>query len=367
MRRCAFPRPTSQLSRCRRVLRLTDLTRTALFWLLLTAPGFALGQEERSHDKQMQISGIVLPANGDRSVPVGTLVELRDQWGSNFVSYVSQGRFSFSNVPANSYTLSVRAEGYQTVHVPLDGRNAGERGAISLDIRLVKGQQPEDAERDSHVVTLQTLAIPPKALRNYEKGVKQLKSGHFESALSSIDRAIKLHPEFAEAHAARGATLMKLRRAGEAETALCRAVELNSSLFGARKYLGYLLLVTMRYEEAVDHLSAALSIGPADSSLLAYLGEGLYHLERYQEAYGILRQSLELDPENYQAYYRQGFVCLKLQRRAEAVASFQDFLAYNQGWDDSDVTSLLEELSRSHSSASRRSSDLERAAGRLEN
>jgi Flp pilus assembly protein TadD len=299
-------------------------------------------------DDLFEIRGLVQPAVDERLVPRDTVVELRDSWGGLLSSYVFDGRFRFTDVPAVTYTLHLRADGYEPISVPLDGRFSG-RGVVSLEFRLVRSPRQEDEMREGQVVSLRTLKIPAKALRVHEKGIEQLKKNQFEASLSSFDRAIRLHPEYAEAHTGKGAVLMKLRRSGEAEGALRKAIELDPSLYAARKNLGYLLLVTERYEEASEHLAEAVAIGPADSSVLAYFGEARYHLQQYEGAYEALRLALELSPENYQASYRQGFVCLELDRPGEALESFQDFLAHNQGWEDSDVVSLVRLLSRRQS------------------
>jgi tetratricopeptide (TPR) repeat protein len=344
------PYPPATLLRSFASNRVTSHTARSsllcLCCLLLTFPGHAAAGAGN-----FQLTGIVQPADGERSLPRDTLVELRDDWGGIIRAYVSQGHFRFTNLQAKRYTLYVRAEGYETVRRSLDGRYSGTE-AISLEVRLVRNQPAEEL-RDSHVVSLRTLLIPSNALKRYETGVEQLRKDRFRAALTSFNRAIKLHPEFAEAYAGKGAALMKLKDAEEAESALRKAVELDPELPAARKRLGYLLLVTERYAEAEEHLVKGVSPGSQDSHLWTYLGEVWYHLERFPEAYEALSRALELYPENYQASYRQGFVCLKLHRRAEAIASFEDFLSNNRGWDDSDIKSLVSELSRLESFAGR--------------
>ena len=124
-------------------------------------------------------------------------------------------------------------------------------------------------------------------------------AGDNDAALSAIERAIVLNPNFATAHGHRGLVLAFLNRPEEAIISVHRAISLSPvdpTLFAFYNALGLAHLAAGRYEEALGWIEAALRENsglPALERKLSLCG----HLDRLEEAANSLHLLRELHPD----------------------------------------------------------------------
>jgi TolB-like protein len=124
-------------------------------------------------------------------------------------------------------------------------------------------------------------------------------AGDNDAALSAIERAIVLNPNFATAHGHHGLVLAFLNRPEEAIVSVHRAIQLSPAdptLFAFYNALGLAHLGAGRYEEALGWIEAALRENsglPALERKLSLCG----HLGRHEEAANSLRRLRELHPD----------------------------------------------------------------------
>ena len=123
--------------------------------------------------------------------------------------------------------------------------------------------------------------------------------GDNDAALSSIERAIELNPNFATAHGHHGLVLAFLNRPAEAIISVQRAIQLSPvdpTMFAFYNALGLAHLTAGHYEEALGWIEAALRENsglPALERKLSLCG----HLGRDQETANTLRRLRELHPD----------------------------------------------------------------------
>ena len=124
-------------------------------------------------------------------------------------------------------------------------------------------------------------------------------AGENETALTAIDRAIELNPNYALAYAQRGLVLAWLNRPDEAIAAAERAIRLSPNdptVFTSYIALSLAHLAAGRYEEALSWADRALGKNaglPALRLKLSLLG----HLGRREEASECLQRLRETYPE----------------------------------------------------------------------
>jgi adenylate cyclase len=138
----------------------------------------------------------------------------------------------------------------------------------------------------------------PEVLRAAGQALAIL-AGENEMALTAIDRAIELNPNYAHAYAQRGVVLAWLNRPDEAIAAAERAIRLSPhdpTVFEPYSALCLAHLIAGRYEEALSWADRALGRNaglPAWRLKLSLLG----HLGRRDEASECLQRLRETYPE----------------------------------------------------------------------
>jgi TolB-like protein/Tfp pilus assembly protein PilF len=123
-------------------------------------------------------------------------------------------------------------------------------------------------------------------------------------------RALKLAPQLAEAHVARGLAVSLLGHHAEAETEFETAMGLNPQLFDAAYRFGRSLLAQGKFEKAATIFERAMELRPEDYVVPGLLGGAYAALGRTADAQrGFKRQAeaatkrLELNPDDPRALY----------------------------------------------------------------
>jgi tetratricopeptide (TPR) repeat protein len=133
------------------------------------------------------------------------------------------GSFVFENVPAGSYVLEVSAPGQA-----VDSRPLIVLGNEYLDIELGSGADHSGAHGPVAVLELQ---IPSSAQRNFEKAARMIRESNCENAVTRLERAIQLFPQYSLALNALGNCWVRMNRPEAAEEAFKRALAVNPSLY----------------------------------------------------------------------------------------------------------------------------------------
>lgn len=101
----------------------------------------------------------------------------------------------------------------------------------------------------------------------------------------TINKALALAPDLAEAHAVRGFVKMFLAWDWrEAETSLDRAVSLDPNLVEAHHWRGIFLLIHGRLDESRIEIERALELYPTSANLISDLGQVFYFSRQFDRA-----------------------------------------------------------------------------------
>jgi Flp pilus assembly protein TadD len=149
-----------------------------------------------------------------------------------------------------------------------------------------------------------------EAIAALAKGKEHYRNDEDTQALEAFQQAIKLNPEFAEAHFRLGLTYDALGQEQEAQASYKKAVETYKKYFAtdenekdaeAHYNLGQTYAGLHLYSEAVREYRQATRLKPDDAAIHYDLGLALMRLAQYDEASAAFSKSLELDPQNYRA------------------------------------------------------------------
>jgi tetratricopeptide (TPR) repeat protein len=275
--------------------------------------------------EQATIRGhVVLPSGYQTGKPI--VVELRS--GSQIVGTTrtdTAGNFEFTLMRPGVYVIHVSEEGFQEAEYPAT-ISAGSR---YVQIRLLAipsaNRGSANAPPGPQVLDFRQLSVPKKALNEYEKAVRDLKTGKTQSAIGRLETSLKIAPDFYDAHFQLGLQYMRSDTA-QAERALARAAELNPRVADPLVVLGFLYLQSSRFKQAIEVLDRAVGLDPASALALYYLGSALYETGESSRAEKLLKHSLSLDPTIHPIHLALVNIYLKDARPKEALQELEAYL-----------------------------------------
>jgi Tfp pilus assembly protein PilF len=161
----------------------------------------------------------------------------------------TEGDFYFSNLPDTSYAVVVSAPDYEPVTERVDffrqAANApGE--ARMVEITLV----PKGSVRPSRPGLNFVQNIPKAAQTSYESALKLSKQGKKEEAIAALQEAIRIFPNYFNAHFLLGSEFMKAGKHGEAIAQLDEARRINPRDDRIYELFGIVLMQQKKYAVA---------------------------------------------------------------------------------------------------------------------
>ena len=122
---------------------------------------------------------------------------------------------------------------------------------------------PEAAQHLEQAVRLQ----PDFGDAHYYLGIALFRLGRGAEAISHLELGLKSRPDDAAAHGRLGAALLQQGRIAEAITHLEQAVRIQPDYADAHGALGFALFQQGKVEEAIEHLDQAVQLTPGDAGL----------------------------------------------------------------------------------------------------
>lgn len=162
----------------------------------------------------------------------------------------------------------------------------------------------------------QTRSDNVEAYTEYLLGIDDLNPNTTESmerALGHMQEAIRLDPEYADAHSALGSIYLDMMQYGSigyaeggarAKEAATRALEIAPESSEAIAVLGAVEISDGNLETAGQLLQKAIENGPNDVFALIHYGSWVQSQLRYAEAGDIFQRALDLDPLEDTSYWR---------------------------------------------------------------
>src|SRR2546423_9921294 len=138
-------------------------------------------------------------------------------------------------------------------------------------------------------------------------------AGKYDQAAASYQQAIKLRPDYADAHLNLGETYFNLGRYDDAIAADKKAISLKADWADAYRALGIAQLHKNNTDDAVVALKRAYELNSTDAETrtslsLAYYDQGAaaYNLNHYEDAIARYHDAIGLKPDYAEAYSNLG-------------------------------------------------------------
>ncbi len=129
--------------------------------------------------------------------------------------------------------------------------------------------------------------------------------GRLKEAVSALDRAIQLKPNFYQAYFVKGMALSGQEQFSEAIAAFDSAVRLEPRFYEAWRMKAQMLEQMKQYPAALAAIDKAIQIQPNDSLLHSLKGDLLFQSKQYSPAKAAYTQALTLKPAYY-TYMQRG-------------------------------------------------------------
>jgi tetratricopeptide (TPR) repeat protein len=246
------------------------------------------------------------------------------------------GRFTFKKLEPGAYTIAVfnpaRGEARRTIEIGPAAADA--HGRITLDLELKDSDfVVGDTLRRRNSVSARQLAIPEKAIREYEDAQKDLARHEVDTAIQRLEHAVELAPQFSGAWNNLGTIAYQTQKYERAAECFRRALEADPQSFEPLVNLGGVLINLHQLEEAWDYNVRAVLVRPNDALANSQLGMtyfGMGRLDLAEKHFLIARQA---DPAHFS--HPQLFLAEIHLRRGDklaAAADLDDFLKYHPDW-----------------------------------
>ena len=188
------------------------------------------------------------------------------------------GRFSFPGLSRGTYQLTAEGDGvnFETTTVYAEIAAFGSSAqTFTQDIQLrpiahKPAQQPG-------VVNAFSLAVPQAAQEALAQGVKLADEGKIDAAIENLRNAIKIFPEYFDAHLQLGNIFLKLEKFDEAIAELDLARQINPNDERAYQSFGLLLMKQKNFPVAVAVFAEASRLNPSNPNNQVMRATALIH------------------------------------------------------------------------------------------
>jgi tetratricopeptide (TPR) repeat protein len=157
-------------------------------------------------------------------------------------------------------------------------------------------------------------------------GNQLFEAGKVSEAFEHYQHALRINPDFANAHENLGLALAKLGRVPEAIEQYEQALRIDPDSSRGHNDLAIALVRLGRLPEAIGHWEQALRIKPAYFEAHNNLGSTLLQSGRIQEAIEQYKQALQINPDLAEAQYNLGIALAQAGRTPEAIEHLQQAL-----------------------------------------
>jgi hypothetical protein len=169
-------------------------------------------------------------------------------------SFNQVGQTSFKGIPSGQYLLEVSSPGYSTVRENVSINLSGQVQDI------VVAMIPEGSVALSRSPSGAT--VPPKAIKETEKGLHALQVGKLDETQAHLTRALAIAPNFADGNYLMGVLLLRRKESGQALTYLQKAVDVAPNHAPAWLALGQAAYLQRDYARATASLEQSLREQP---------------------------------------------------------------------------------------------------------
>ena len=321
------------------MLKNIRLALTLLF--LITGAGY--GQTPPALRTASIDGTIILPTNQpvERYEVLLLAKDGEQRLASSFTNL--SGRFHFGNIPAGTVDVVVRIEGFEEERVPVQ-LSANASATVNMILTPKANIAVNANASESNVVDIVDLTrkYPGKAVDDFQKAVESRRKGETDKALTLLEGAVKLAPDFYDAHNLLGTVYQSMDRYRDAEKQYNLSRDLNSKSVVPLLNLASLYLqeaeankdegpfVTgVMFDDSLHVLQDAVRLDPRNAITCYLIGVTFYRAHSYRIAEESLKEALNIDRRMAAARQVLTNVYIRQRRWKDALDQIDVYLAEN--------------------------------------
>lgn len=163
----------------------------------------------------------------------------------------------------------------------------------------------------------------------HEYGEALVEEGHAAEAVPVFEEALRLRPDYVDAHMSLGIALVQLGRAQEALEHFQQALRIEPDFAGAHYNLGIALVQLGHVREAMEQWGQTLQLEPNFADAHYNLGIALAQTGDIKEAISHIERALEIKPDDADAHYNLAIALAQVGHTTEAIEHLQQALRIN--------------------------------------
>ena len=196
-------------------------------------------------------------------------------------------------------------------------------------------------------ISVNSLAAPKDAKREYDKGGQAIRTHHWDKAQEHFAKAVGLYPSYAAAWYYLGVTCLQQKQTERAEAAFVRAVEADGSFVLPYLALAQLALQQKRWPVVVEYTHKLVTLDATDLPQ-AYLMQAMAQggMRDFNAAEQSVREAIRLDKGHRypRAEYVLGFILARKHDYEGAVKHMQAYV--QQAPAASDIDTVRREIAQ---------------------
>jgi len=257
----------------------------------------------------------------------------------------ANGEFEFPGLMRGTYILNVVEDGYEQIQERVELGTIDRRSVFLY----LKKQSDQKTPPPGETVSARELRLPPKAVEEYRKGYKKLHERRDpEGSLSYFRRAVKILPDYYEAHYEMGIGYLQLGKQEDAEGAFRLSIEHGKDAY-AEPYFG-LAAVLCNHDKFAECEAAARQGTAIDANSWQghyQLARGLVGLNRLPEAEAHLRVVTKQQPTFAEPYLAYANIYIRRQDLPSLLRVLDEYLRIEPAGPMSDSVRQTRDAARS--------------------
>ena len=174
---------------------------------------------------------------------------------------------------------------------------------------------------------------PDYAEAYYYRGLTYKSLGQREQAFEDYNKAIELNPDFTEAYNNRGVIYGECGQPERALQDFDKAIELDPNNAEAYYNRGLIYDALKQYAKSIGNYDKAILLSPNDAKAYLNLGVDYFRLNQYEQAIQNFDKAIELKPDYAFAYNNRGLSYFELGQYKQAVENYDKAVELNPDYD----------------------------------
>jgi tetratricopeptide (TPR) repeat protein len=311
----------------------TRLFSTLILALLLPAAVAAQGGRRVSAPSSEPADGVIrgrVVMPDGKPVTKAIKVTLKIVTGDHSVAYTDQqGLFEFNSLNTGAYTVEAEADREREFETVSERVQVLKNTPVSVTLMLKEKAAKPGEHSPAGVVSAGELDanVPAKAAEEFERGSRAAREGRPAEAVTHLEKAVSLYPEYLAARNDLGTQLLALGRLEEAEEQLREAARIDPKAFNPRLNLAIVYVGQNRFVEAAEAAEQALALNPTSPGAHLYAGIAHLGLEGFERAETELTTAYRLGGAPFAlAQFHLGQLYLNRGEQALALKAFETYL-----------------------------------------